>query len=131
MNVLNFGVIQKRGIHMRRFKILWILSVFTLFILSFNSFGQEKAIEERYSCGPIKITIISKIEPVNSTKEILKNTFLMTEQTIIIDDKKIKVGPSLGEYNNKVPGGYLKNDDEKTKSLYERYKKPTLPNLWY
>jgi len=37
--------------------------------------------------------------------------------------KKIKVGPSLEEYNNKVPGGYLKNDkDQKVRSLYERYK---------
>jgi hypothetical protein len=108
---------------MRRFKIFWILSVLTLFILPFDSFGQEKVIEEKFSCGPIKITIVSKIEPVNSTKEILKNTFLMAEQTIIIDDKKIKVGPSLEEYNNKVPGGYLKNNkDEKVRSLYEKYK---------
>ncbi|MBX0310623.1 MAG: hypothetical protein JHC31_02265 [Sulfurihydrogenibium sp.] len=73
---------------MRRFKIFWISSILTLFVLSFNSFGQEKVIEEKFSCGPIKITVISKIEPANSTKEILKNTFLITEQTIIIDDKK-------------------------------------------
>jgi hypothetical protein len=47
----------------------------------------------------------------------------VTEQIIIIDNKKIKVGPSLEEYNNKVPGGYLKIDkDEKVRSLYERYK---------
>jgi len=108
---------------MRKLKIFWILLVLILFILPFDGFGEEKVIEEKFSCGPIKITVIGKIEPVNSTKEILKNTFLMTEQMIIIDNKKIKVGPSLEEYNNKVPGGYLKNDkDEKTRSLYEKYK---------
>jgi hypothetical protein len=108
---------------MRRLKIFWILLVFILFILPKQGFSEEKVIEEKFSCGPIKITVVSKIEPVNSTQEILKNTFLVTEQIIIIDNKKIKIGPSLEEYNNKVPGGYLKIDkDEKVRSLYERYK---------
>jgi hypothetical protein len=108
---------------MRRLKIFWILLVFILFFLPKQGCSEEKVIEEKFSCGPIKITVVSKIEPVNSTKEILKNTFLVTEQMIIIDNKKVKAGPSLEEYCNKVPGGYLKNDkDEKVRSLYERYK---------
>jgi hypothetical protein len=103
-------------------KNFWILLVLILFILPFDGFGEEKVIEEKFSCGPIKIIVIGKIEPVNSTKEILKNTFLMTEQMIIIDNKKIKVGPSLEEYCNKISCN-LKNDkDEKVRSLYERYK---------
>jgi len=107
---------------MRRLKIFWILLVLILFILPKQGFGEEKVIEEKFSCGPIKITVVSKIEPVNSTKEILKNTFLVTEQIIIIDNKKVKAGPSLEEYCNKISWN-LKNDkDEKVRSLYERYK---------
>jgi hypothetical protein len=101
---------------------LWVVLIFVVVVLQGQGFGQEKVIEEKFSCGPIKITVVSKIEPVNSNKEILKNTFLITEQIIIIDDKKIKVGPSLEEYCNKISCN-LKNDkDEKTRSLYERYK---------
>ncbi len=107
---------------MKKPKIFWILLVLILFILPKQGFGEEKVIKEKFSCGPIKITVVSRIEPVNSTKEILKNTFLVTEQIIIIDNKKVKAGPSLEEYCNKISWN-LKNDkDEKVRSLYERYK---------
>jgi hypothetical protein len=107
---------------MRWFRKFWVVLIFVVVVLQGQGFGQEKVIEEKFSCGPIKITVVSKIEPVNSNKEILKNTFLVTEQMIIIDDKKIKVGTSLEEYCNKIPCN-LKNDkDEKIRSLYERYK---------
>jgi hypothetical protein len=107
---------------MRRLKIFWLLVVFIMFILPVQGFGEEKVIEEKFSCGPIKITVVSKIEPVNSTKEILKNTFLVTEEIIIIGNKKIKAGPSLEEYCNKISWN-LKNDkDEKVRNLYEKYK---------
>ncbi|MCC6025857.1 MAG: hypothetical protein LM575_02690 [Caldimicrobium sp.] len=46
----------------------------------------------------------------------------MTEQIIVIGNNKVKVGPSLEEYCNKISWN-LKNDkDEKVRSLYERYK---------
>jgi hypothetical protein len=73
---------------MRWFRKFWVVLIFILVVLQGQGFSEEKLIEEKFSCGPIKITVVSKIEPVNSTKEILKNTFLVTEQMIIIDNKK-------------------------------------------
>jgi hypothetical protein len=96
--------------------------IFVLVLLQGQSWSEERVIEEKFSCGPIKITVVSKIEPVNSTKEILKNAFLVTEQIIIIDNKKIKVGPSLEEYWNKISWNFKIDKDEKVRSLYERYK---------
>jgi len=104
---------------MRKLKIFWILLVLILFILPKQGFSEEKVIEEKFSCGPIKITVVSKIEPVNYTHEYFRkfNIFVVIEQTIFINNKKIKVGPSLEEYCPKCKG-----ETEKEKLLYERYK---------
>jgi hypothetical protein len=61
---------------MRWFRKFWVVLIFVLVLLQGQSWSEERVIEEKFSCGPIKITVVSKIEPVNSTKEILKNAFL-------------------------------------------------------